>query len=192
MVRSERWKFWGWGYEGDGLSAGRGAAAARRSIAERIGVARWSAGRRPRVEEVALRAAAPATRLPASPRSARASLTSACCTATASRSRTPCGSSRATSTTRRMSLRNRDPRTRSSALLRVGGRGRRRGDPVRRRLERRRRRRAGRRRRLRRHDQPRSARASTGCSRSTAPAGRRASRAACSAPRSRPRSSRTA
>ena len=43
---------------------------------------------------------------------------------------------------------------------------------------------------FRRHDQSRPQRASTGCSRSTAPAGLRACRAACWGLRSRPRSSR--
>ena len=186
-----RWKFWGWGCEGERADAGGGASACSRSTGSASAAGRGAAGAARGRGDRAARAAPAAA---GEPRGAlhRASPTSACCTATASRFPMPCGSSRMTSTMRPMWLPNLRSEDDVSALLEWAARCRRRGHPVRRRLERRGRRRAGRRRALRRHGQPRSARARPAArGRPHQPRGARPGRHA-RARRSSARSSRTA
>ncbi len=163
---------------------GRGAAAARVLCA----AARLARGRAASAAEGggdrAARAAAAAAgerRRSSAPRSP----TSASPAPTASPSRTPCARSRATSTMRPISLQNLAP-SRTSSPCWSGPRGRRRGHPVRRRVERRGRRRAGGGRRLRGRDQPRSARPRPGPrGRSREPRRARPGRHAGAGPRSR-------
>ena len=107
-----RWKFWGWGYEGSGLEP----AEAQRLFEfyrQRLGFEARSTGDaapRLRRSRCAPRACG---RRPGSRAFAPTSPTSVCCTATASRSRRPCGSSHATSAMRPIWLPNLNLKTTS-------------------------------------------------------------------------------
>ena len=88
----------GLGLRGQRPDAGRGRGGCLQFYAERFGLDDAAPRPPPTVDEWRCRALAAAAAAPGSPVCARPSPTSACCTPTASRFRTPCAPSRATST----------------------------------------------------------------------------------------------
>ena len=153
-MSARRWKIWGWGCEGERPGGDRGAAA---PAVLRRAIRRRRPPRPPDAENRGRRPARPAHRAPcpARPpllhRPLRAPAPHLRQVVPERRAGVHAGLQRSPGCRRHASLR--DGRDRDPGL---GGGRRRRGDPVRRRLERGRRRGPGRGRWLRRHDQPRS------------------------------------